>query len=149
MNILRERLPITFRINNAVPNYKNFLDRIKDKDFIIKTLGAGEVEKTKDTKKDGEDSSDSDLKEEETLKLFPVPWDPNQLIWQMNTFRHNLKKNEALKALHKLIQQASESGMITRQELVSMLPPLLLDIQGSDIIFDMCAAPGSIFFLLS
>jgi tRNA and rRNA cytosine-C5-methylases len=145
MNILRERLPITFRINDNVPNYQNFLNKIKDKDFITKTLGSTEGEKSKEPKKEGDSDTESDTKVSEQLKLFPVPWDPRQLIWQMNTFRHELKKNEALKSLHKLINQASESGLITRQELVSMLPPLLLDIQSTDLVFDMCAAPG-IFF---
>jgi 16S rRNA C967 or C1407 C5-methylase (RsmB/RsmF family) len=48
-----------------------------------------------------------------------------------------------LSSLHSYIQKASDSGLITRQELVSMLPPLYLDVKSSDIILDMCAAPGS------
>ena len=42
-----------------------------------------------------------------------------------------------------MIQKASEAGILTRQELVSMIPPLLLDIKKSDLVLDMCAAPGS------
>ena len=37
----------------------------------------------------------------------------------------------------------SEHGMITRQEAVSMIPPLLLDVEPNDKVLDMCAAPGS------
>ncbi|KXS20297.1 S-adenosyl-L-methionine-dependent methyltransferase [Gonapodya prolifera JEL478] len=36
-----------------------------------------------------------------------------------------------------------EKGNISRQEAVSMIPPLLLDVQPHHIVFDMCAAPGS------
>ena len=39
--------------------------------------------------------------------------------------------------------KATNSGFLTRQELVSMLPPLLLDIHKDDLILDVCAAPGS------
>lgn len=35
------------------------------------------------------------------------------------------------------------SGHIGRQEAVSMLPPMFLDVQKDDIVLDMCAAPGS------
>ena len=57
--------------------------------------------------------------------------------------RELLKKNEALKAIHKLIQQGNDSGLLTRQEIVSMLPPILLDVHAEHSVFDMCAAPGS------
>lgn len=42
-----------------------------------------------------------------------------------------------------MIQAASECGMVIRQELVSMLPPLFLDLKSTDLVLDMCAAPGS------
>ena len=45
--------------------------------------------------------------------------------------------------MHKYLQQAFEAGLIARQELVSMIPPLFMDVQPDDIILDMCAAPGS------
>lgn len=37
----------------------------------------------------------------------------------------------------------ADAGLITRQEIVSMLPPLLLDVHADHAVFDMCAAPGS------
>lgn len=48
-----------------------------------------------------------------------------------------------LSNLHKYLQKAFDAGLIARQELVSMLPPLFLDVHPDDIILDMCAAPGS------
>ena len=43
------------------------------------------------------------------------------------------------------MQRATDAGLISRQELVSMIPPLLLDVQSTDIVFDMCAAPGNTY----
>jgi len=37
----------------------------------------------------------------------------------------------------------ADSGLITRQEIVSMLPPLFMDVKAHHSVFDMCAAPGS------
>ena len=37
----------------------------------------------------------------------------------------------ALKAVHELMIRENEAGGITRQEVVSMIPPLLLDVQPS------------------
>lgn len=41
------------------------------------------------------------------------------------------------------MQRAQESGLVSRQELVSMLPGLLLEIYPGIKVLDMCAAPGS------
>jgi len=41
------------------------------------------------------------------------------------------------------IQREHGSGGITRQEAVSMLPPLFMDIESHHKVIDMCAAPGS------
>lgn len=38
---------------------------------------------------------------------------------------------------------AFSQGNITRQEAVSMLPPLFLDVEPHHVVLDMCAAPGS------
>ena len=36
-----------------------------------------------------------------------------------------------------------ETGRITRQEAVSMLPPAVLEPSDDDLVLDTCAAPGS------
>ena len=61
----------------------------------------------------------------------------------MNVTRDNIRKNPGLKKLQRFINACSDAGLLTRQELVSMLPPLFLDIQENDIVLDICAAPGS------
>jgi len=45
--------------------------------------------------------------------------------------------------LHKWMKQHTDNGNITRQEAVSMVPPLALDVQPHHFCLDMCAAPGS------
>ena len=54
-----------------------------------------------------------------------------------------LKKVHGLKAIHKMVDLSKDSGLITRQEIVSMMPPILSDIKSHHSVFDMCAAPGS------
>ena len=152
---MRQKLPVTFRINEGIPNASNFLEKIKDPEFIPKMTaqvddkgksGTIEIEETKkdETKeKEGEKPEENEFESiKEQIKLTNVPWYPRDLVWELTTFRYELKRNKAYERLHKFIQQANDSGLITRQELVSMLPPLLLDVQSTDIIFDMCAAPG-------
>ena len=53
------------------------------------------------------------------------------------------RKMEGLKTIHKIIDMSKEAGLITRQELVSMMPPILSDIKSHHAVLDMCAAPGS------
>jgi len=65
------------------------------------------------------------------------------VLFEMTVPRELLKKNLGLKAIHKIVQKANDSGILTRQEIVSMLPPLLLGIEAEHAVFDMCAAPGS------
>ena len=42
----------------------------------------------------------------------------------------------------------SDAGAIARQEAVSMVPPLFLDVKPGHAVLDMCAAPGSKTFQL-
>lgn len=72
-----------------------------------------------------------------------LPWYPGNILHQINTNKQEFKKSKALANFHKYLQKAFDAGLIARQELVSMLPPLFLDIQQDDIVLDMCAAPGS------
>lgn len=38
---MKERLPVTFRVNENVPNYKNFLKTLKDPEYIAALLAQG------------------------------------------------------------------------------------------------------------
>lgn len=76
-------------------------------------------------------------------KVQLLPWYPDNILYQINTTKQVFKKSKILNNLHKYLQKGFDAGLIARQELVSMLPPLFLNVQPDDIILDMCAAPGS------
>ncbi|KAJ2779096.1 tRNA (cytosine-5-)-methyltransferase ncl1 [Coemansia javaensis] len=73
----------------------------------------------------------------------PLEWYPNGLGWQFSIPRIALKKSKELSRFHSFLVTETEVGNISRQEAVSMVPPLLLDVQPSHWVLDMCAAPGS------
>ncbi|ELT89427.1 hypothetical protein CAPTEDRAFT_105596, partial [Capitella teleta] len=68
---------------------------------------------------------------------------PEGFAWQVNMDRKFLRQCEALKEFHQFLIQETETGNISRQEAVSMIPPLCLDVQPHHKVLDMCAAPGS------
>ena len=82
-----------------------------------------------------------DLKE--VLLAPKAYYPPGNVLYELAASRELLKKNLGLKSVHKLVQRANDSGVLTRQEIVSMLPPLLLGVESGHAVFDMCAAPGS------
>jgi len=61
----------------------------------------------------------------------------------MDYSRAQLRKLPPLAGLHEWLKAANAYGSITRQEAVSMVPPLLLGVQPHHRVLDMCAAPGS------
>ncbi|KAH1015496.1 tRNA (cytosine(34)-C(5))-methyltransferase [Dendroctonus ponderosae] len=75
--------------------------------------------------------------------MFPLPWYPDKLAWQLELTRKDIRSVEAYYKLHNFLISETEHGTISRQETVSMIPPLVLDVQPHHKILDMCAAPGS------
>ncbi|KAI9728762.1 MAG: hypothetical protein M1828_002868 [Chrysothrix sp. TS-e1954] len=73
----------------------------------------------------------------------PVPWYPDKLAWSMTTPKHILRKVPAFASFQKFMVSENSVGNITRQEIVSMLPPLFMDVKPGMTVLDMCAAPGS------
>jgi multisite-specific tRNA:(cytosine-C5)-methyltransferase len=81
-------------------------------------------------------------------KLFAIKkldFYPDNLLYELGLSRHELKRSddESFKFFHKFVQICNECGLINRQEVVSMLPPLLLDVKPGMKVLDMCASPGS------
>lgn len=74
---------------------------------------------------------------------FCLPWYPEELGWQIQITRNDIRKSESYFQLHNFLISETSVGNISRQEVVSMIPPLLMDIQPHHKILDMCAAPGS------
>ncbi|KAK9814454.1 hypothetical protein WJX72_006165 [[Myrmecia] bisecta] len=125
LKTLAKPLPTTFRING----HGKFADDLRvrlEKDFFAEFHGgavmvAGEVLEAP----------------------RPLAWYPDKLAWHFNFSRAQLRKHPMLEAIHELIKRENESGSITRQEAVSMVPPLFLDVRSEHRVLDTCAAPGS------
>ena len=67
-----------------------------------------------------------------------LPWYPDALGWHMAFSRAQLRKLPILKQVHELIIRENDAGAITRQEAVSMIPPLLLDVQAHHRVSHFC-----------
>ncbi|KAL3780293.1 hypothetical protein HJC23_001334 [Cyclotella cryptica] len=65
------------------------------------------------------------------------------LGYQLSVDRRTLRRNPSLSPLHEWLKTHTDCGHITRQETVSMIPPVVLDVKPGMAVLDMCAAPGS------
>lgn len=73
----------------------------------------------------------------------PVPWYPDSLAWWMTTPKNVIRRYPPFAKFQKFLVSETSVGNISRQEVVSMIPPLLLDVKPSHVVLDLCAAPGS------
>ncbi|KAN0086028.1 S-adenosyl-L-methionine-dependent methyltransferase [Tylopilus felleus] len=123
MESLRRPLPTTFRIAGSRQTAKSLGDTIKD--TYIPLL------------------SNVTFEDEVIPPPSQIPWYPDGLAWQFNVSKRVLRTSPEFKKFHPFLVHETEVGNISRQEAVSMLPPLLLDVQPHHKVIDMCAAPGS------
>jgi len=61
----------------------------------------------------------------------------------MTTPKNVIRKFPPFAAFQKYLVSETSVGNISRQEVVSMIPPLVMDLQPGMVVLDMCAAPGS------
>ena len=73
----------------------------------------------------------------------PLEWYPDKMAWQYEVGRIELKKNPIVSEFHRFLVSETDVGNVSRQEAVSMIPVLLLDVKPKHYVLDMCAAPGS------
>ncbi|KAL8683653.1 MAG: hypothetical protein Q9186_000426 [Xanthomendoza sp. 1 TL-2023] len=73
----------------------------------------------------------------------PISWFPHQLAWQMTTPKHVVRKFAPFKSFQQFLVSETCAGNISRQEIVSMIPPLLMNVKPGMVVLDLCAAPGS------
>ncbi|ESZ91118.1 hypothetical protein SBOR_8482 [Sclerotinia borealis F-4128] len=73
----------------------------------------------------------------------PVPWYPDELAWAMSTSKTVIRKSPPFAKFQKFLVSETSVGNISRQEVVSMIPPLVMDLRPGMTVLDMCAAPGS------
>lgn len=72
-----------------------------------------------------------------------IPWFPDQLAWQMTTPKNVVRRFPPFASFQKFLVSETSVGNISRQEVVSMIPPLMLDVRPGMSVLDLCAAPGS------
>lgn len=123
MKSLREPLPTTFRLAGFKGQSEELM-KLLQSEYFSKLLG----------------QTDGDT---EMVPPIQLPWYPDGLAWQINFGRKEIRQSEVLKELKQFLISETETGNISRQEAVSMIPPLVLDVQPHHRVLDMCAAPGS------
>ncbi|KAF7990485.1 hypothetical protein HCN44_000290 [Aphidius gifuensis] len=135
---MQEDLPAAFRITGSKSETKALLNIIKTNFF------------EKETDKKVETLGDDDNKDKDETSLEPekvkpkcLPFYPDNLAWQLQLTRKDIRRSEENFRLHNFLITETNAGSISRQEVVSMIPPLVLDVKPSHKVLDMCAAPGS------
>ena len=122
---LREKLPSVIRLSKAHYFHEGYKKLLLDNTYIKSLLGE-QMNLIK-----------IELKNLTSFKEWLG------LVYNININRMELKKNDLLKNFHKFIQFGVDGGVISRQEAVSMIPPMLMQTSPTDKLLDMCAAPGS------
>ena len=86
----------------------------------------------------------SQLDESRPNKCSKLAWSVDGNAWQWNDVsRMHVRKDPSLVQLKKWLVDHESVGTLTRQEAVSMVPPIVLAPQPGEYVLDMCAAPGS------
>ncbi|XP_049606310.1 RNA cytosine C(5)-methyltransferase NSUN2 [Syngnathus scovelli] len=123
MEAMREPLPATIRITGYKSHAKEILHCLKEKYF--------------------KEILDLEIDGQKIEAPQPLSWYPDEQAWHTNMSRKIIRKSPLLEKFHQFLVSETESGNISRQEAVSMIPPLLLKIESHHKILDLCAAPGS------
>ena len=63
--------------------------------------------------------------------------------YQLSLDRQTIRRNTNLNGFHEWLKVQTEAGFVSRQETVSMIPPVVLNPEPHHKVLDMCAAPGS------
>eukprot|EP00123_Amoebidium_parasiticum_P015399 comp22951_c0_seq1/m.36408 comp22951_c0_seq1/g.36408 ORF comp22951_c0_seq1/g.36408 comp22951_c0_seq1/m.36408 type:complete len:790 (-) comp22951_c0_seq1:743-3112(-) len=121
--ILGRRLPSTFRITGT----RSHADTIRQ---ALEREYFPELENVQ-------------VEGESYQKPTALPWYPDKLAYHCELPRQTLRKNPLFQNFQKFLVNETDLGNISRQEAVSMIPPLLLDVKPGHKVLDMCAAPGS------
>ena len=122
LTAFKQPLPVTFRVNNSnVPETQRIVSRIRE----LRTVCNPTMP--------------------ENAKLNEVEWFPGDgMCWETKMSKRELSKGaDGMKTLHEFLVTETERGNLSRQEVVSMIPPLFLDVQSHHLVLDCCAAPGS------
>lgn len=127
IEIMKTQLPSTFRINRMT----GFADQVK---AVLENdvFNFAEIEQKNIT-----------LEGIKVTRPTPISWYPGGYGWELPLARRKLRKVPELEKFREWIVVQHEMGVINRQEAVSMVPTLLMDIRPHHRCVDLCAAPGS------
>lgn len=128
MKALKDNLPTAFRITGSKCEAATLMKIVQSQYF-------SEILNMK--------LHENDKEEGEEIKPINLPWYPGGFAWQLRLSRTDIRRNEALYRLHNFLVAETAAGGVSRQETVSMIPPVVLDVQSHHKVLDMCAAPGS------
>jgi len=123
MEVLKTDLPASFRITGTRSNAAGLLKIIEGQYF---------QELTEFLAKGGN-----------VVVPKVLPWYPENFAYQLNATRKDIRREEIYFKLHNFLVAETDCGSISRQETVSMIPPLVLGVESHHKVLDMCAAPGS------
>ncbi|KAF8217840.1 S-adenosyl-L-methionine-dependent methyltransferase [Mycena galopus ATCC 62051] len=123
MEALRAPLPTTFRVAGSRQTAQSLNATLRD--THVPTL------------------SNVEFEDQPIPPPVQIPWYPDGLAWQFNVPKKVLRKQPEFKEFHSFLVFETEVGNVSRQEAVSMLPPLFMDVEPHHRVMDMCAAPGS------
>ncbi|SMN21704.1 similar to Saccharomyces cerevisiae YBL024W NCL1 S-adenosyl-L-methionine-dependent tRNA: m5C-methyltransferase [Maudiozyma saulgeensis] len=116
-------LPLTFRITGSRKHSSEVLNLFKEKHLPNLTDVTFEGEKIK--------------------APMELKWYPNDYAWQLDVPKTVIRKNEQFAKTQRFLVLENAVGNISRQEAVSMIPPIVLEVEPQHTVLDMCAAPGS------
>lgn len=117
------QLPLTFRITGSRKHAKEVLQLFQENHLPNLTNVVWEGETVKPP--------------------MALPWYPQNLGWQLDVSKSVIRKNEQFSRMQRFLVVENAVGNISRQEAVSMIPPIVLDVKPEHYVLDMCAAPGS------
>lgn len=135
---MKSVLPASFRIGSDVdPGLRRRLEKELEeyvgKKMEIEVLPKGGERRIREL----------DLKPEVKM-IAPakkIPFVP--FAYQLSLDRQTIRRNASLNPFHEWLKVQTEAGFVTRQETVSMIPPVVLNPERHNTVLDMCAAPGS------
>lgn len=135
---MKSILPASFRIGNDVdPTLRERLEKDLE-EYVGKKMELEVLPKGGERR-----IQELDLKAETKMiapakKIQFIPYG-----YQLSLDRGTIRRNKSLNPFHEWLKVQTEAGFVTRQETVSMIPPVVLNPERHHTVLDMCAAPGS------
>ena len=154
---IRSILPASFRIRQDLPQVfrKNIIKEVQEHcgdaiEIEIETqYGVDQPNLGKDNTENLMEV-DEENKEKKKVKVGvkkiitpaqSIPYIPH--AYQLSIDKRTIKRNDKLAEFHEWLKIQTAAGFLTRQETVSMIPPIVLGVKPKHMVLDMCAAPGS------